>query len=322
MSDVVSFGEIMLRLTTPLHTRLHDAPFLDLCFGGAEANVAVQLSSLGRSAKFVTRLPDNELAERCIEALRARDVDTGGIVRGGSRVGTYFVTPGYGLRSTSVLYDRAHSAFAEAAPGVFDWGKVFAGAKWFHWSGITPALSPGCAALCREACVAAKRLGLTVSFDLNFRSKLWTEAEAAAALQPLMEFVDVCVCGADEARTILGVGSASELAKRYSFSHVAMTRRGGENAHQTQWQGILFSDGETTFSREYDLAIVDRIGTGDSFTGGLIYSLMRGDSEQTAINFATAAGAWKHTIPGDWNRATVAELEALAAGQTGRAVKR
>ena len=322
MSDVVCFGEIMLRLTTPLHTRLHDAPFLDLCFGGAEANVAVQLASLGRSAKFITRLPDNELAERCIEALRARGVDTGGVVRGGSRVGVYFVTPGHGLRSTSVLYDRANSAVAEATPGAFDWGKVFAGARWFHWSGITPALSPGCAALCREACAAAKRLGLTVSFDLNFRSKLWTQIEAAASLQPLMEFVDVCVCGADEAEHILGERSAPELAKRYSFSHVAMTQRGGENAHQTQWQGALFSAGETVHSREYDLAIIDRIGTGDSFTGGLIYALMRGDSAQVAIDFATAAGAWKHTIPGDWNRATIAELEALAAGQTGRGVKR
>ena len=334
MSDVVCFGEIMLRFTSPLHTRLHDAPFLDLCFGGAEANVAVQLASLGRSAKLVTRLPSNELAERCIEALRARGVETSDIARGGSRVGTYFVTPGYGLRATSVLYDRQHSAIAEAAPGMFDWDKIFAGAKWFHWSGITPALIPGCGALCREACVAAKRLGLTVSFDLNFRAKLWTQPEAAAALQPLMQFVDVCICGADEAESILGIpattgseldrmqNAAAQLAKQYSFSHVAMTRRGGENAHQTQWQGILFAHEEIAISREYEVAIIDRIGTGDSFAGGLIFSLMRGDGAQTAIDFATAAGAWKHTIPGDWNRATVAELEALAAGRTGRAVQR
>ncbi len=334
MADIVCFGEIMVRYTTPLQTRLQDAPFLDLCFGGAEANVAVQLASLGASAKLTTRLPENELGERCIEALRARGVDTSAILRGGSRLGAYFVTPGYGLRATTVLYDREHSAFSETAPGCFDWEKIFAGAKWFHWSGITPALSEGCAELCREACTAAKGLGLTVSFDLNFRSKLWSQNKAAAVLQPLMPLVDVCICGADEAESILGIPAQSgegiermektarELAARYSFSHVAMTQRGGENAHHTLWQGLLYSQGTIAVSREYELAIVDRIGTGDSFAGGLIDSLLRGHERQQAIDFATAAGAWKHTIPGDWNRATVAELEALVAGVTGRAVQR
>lgn len=334
MSDVVCMGEVMLRLSTPLHTRLPDAPFLDLCFGGAEANVAVQLASLGASAAFASRLPENELGDRCVEALRGRGVNVSPILRGGPRMGVYFVSPGYGVRATSVLYDRAGSSMTEATPGMFAWDAVLAGAKWFHWSGITPALSAHSAALCREALVAAKRAGLTVSFDLNYRSKLWTTSEAATALQPLMEFVDVCVCGADEAVSILGApataGSDLEqmeagsrwLAKHYGFSRVAMTRRGGGNAHETEWQALLFADGDLVVSREYELAIIDRIGTGDSFTGGLIFSLLRGDAPQAAVDFAAAAGAWKHTIPGDWNRATVAEIEALAAGRGGSAVRR
>ena len=334
MSDVVCLGELMLRLTTPLQSRLTDAPFLDVCFGGAEANVSVQLANLGRSAAFASRMPENEMGDRSIEALRARGVETKHVVRGGTRVGAYFVSPGYGLRATSVLYDRAFSAMSEAGPGTFDWEKVFAGAQWFHFSGITPALSAGCAALCKEACIAAKEMGLKVSFDVNFRSKLWSISEAAAALQPLMNWVDVCVCGADEAVSILGVSPASgsdaermnilaaALVDRYAFSHVAMTRRGGENAHETLWQAMLFSEGSAVLSREYELAIVDRIGTGDSFTGGLIFSLLRGDTQQQAVDFAAAAGAWKHTIPGDWNRATVAEVEALAGGRFGGSVQR
>ena len=325
MSDVVCLGEIMLRLTTPLHHRLADAPFLDLCFGGAEANVAVQLGSLGRSAAFVSRLPSNELGDRCVDALRGRGVETRHVVRGGARVGTYFVSPGFGPRATTVLYDRAHSAMSEAAAGDFNWDTIFAGARWFHWSGITPALSASCAQLALEACKEAKRRGLTVSFDLNFRAKLWSVSEAAAALQPLMEWVDVCVCGADEAVSILGASAGDEaasLVQKYAFSHVAMTRRSGSDAHATGWQAMLYTGGCTVFSREYDLAIVDRIGTGDSFTGALIFSLMRGDSPQQAVEFAAAAGAWKHTIPGDWNRAAVAEIEALAAGQSGGSVQR
>ncbi len=325
MSDVVCLGEIMLRLTTPLHHRLADAPFLDLCFGGAEANVAVQLASLGRSAAFVSRLPSNELGDRCVEALRGREVETRHIVRGGVRVGTYFVSPGFGPRATTVLYDRAHSAMSEAAASDFDWDAVFAGARWFHWSGITPALSASCAHLSLEACKEAKRRGLTVSFDLNFRAKLWSVSEAAAALQPLMEWVDVCVCGADEAVSILGASAGDEaasLVRKYSFTHVAMTRRSGMDAHATGWQAMLHTGGGTVFSRAYELAILDRIGTGDSFTGALIFSLMRGDSPQQAVEFAAAAGAWKHTIPGDWNRATVAEIEGLAAGQSGGSVQR
>ncbi len=326
MSDVVCLGELMLRLTTPLHFRLTDAPFLDLCFGGAEANVAVQIASLGRSAAFVSRMPENELGDRSVEALRARGVDTQHVQRGGSRVGTYFVSPGFGPRATTVLYDRANSAMSESDAGTFDWDSVFSGARWFHWSGITPALSPGCAALCREACIAAKERGLTVSFDLNFRSKLWTASKASEVLQPMMQWVDVCICGEDEAVAILGATpgkSVSEsLAERHSFSHVAMTRRSGTEAQETGWSATLFTEKGTVSSRDYHLAIVDRIGTGDSFTGGLIYSILRGNSPQQAVDFAAATGAWKHSIPGDWNRATVAEIEALAAGRSGGTVQR
>jgi 2-dehydro-3-deoxygluconokinase len=325
MSKVVCFGEIMLRLTTPLHHRLNDAPFLDLCFGGAEGNVAVQIAGLGVDAAFVSRMPENELADRCLDSLKARGVNVSAVVRGGSRVGTYFVSPGFGVRPTTVLYDRQHSAMSEAAPGMFDWDAIFSGAQWFHFSGITPALGAGCAALCREACEAAKMRGLRVSFDLNFRSKLWSTAEAAAALQPLMRWVDLCVCGADEAVSILGADASDipdSLRKIHGFSTVAMTRRGGDDAHQTQWQASLTTESGTVHSREYSLGIVDRIGTGDSFTGALIFSILRGDSPQSSIDFAAAAGAWKHTIPGDWNRAVVAEIEDLARGKAGGSVKR
>ena len=221
---------------------------------------------------------------------------------------------------------REAGRHGRADAGTFDWDSVFSDARWFHWSGITPALSAGCAALCREACIAAKKRGMTVSFDLNFRSKLWTSDEAAAVLQPMMQWVNVCICGEDEAVAILGAtpgkSVSDSLAERHSFSHVAMTRRTGTEAQKTGWSATLFTEKTTVSSRDYQLAIVDRIGTGDSFTGGLIYSILRGDSPQKSVEFAAATGAWKHTIPGDWNRATVAEIEALAAGRSGGTVQR
>ena len=325
MPDVVCLGELMLRLTTPLHHRLPDAPFLDRCFGGAEANVAVQLAALGASSAFVSRLPDNELGDGCVESLRARSVDTANVVRGGARLGIYFVTLGHGTRPTTVLYDRAASAMCEALPAMFDWDAIFAGARWFHFSGITPALGTAAIAICRDACEAAKKRGLRVSFDVNYRSKLWSTEAAASALRPLMKYVDVCVCGEDEAVTLLGASTddmPGSLTALHGFSHIAMTRRSGATAESTRLQGSLFTAGHTVISRDYDIAIIDRIGTGDAFTGALIFSLLRGDAAQKSIDFATASCVWKHSIPGDWNRVTVAELEALAAGPTRSAVLR
>lgn len=335
MADVICFGEVMLRLTVPHFHRFADAPYLDLAWGGAEANTAVQLAQLGCPTAFVSRLPENDLGERCVGALRSRGIDTSFLMRGGDRVGVYFVEPGASGRPTKVIYDRQHAAIRDAQPGMFDWVTIFAGAKWFHFSGITPALGKGCAAVCAEACAAARANGMTVSFDVNYRSRLWDHAAARATLLPLMEYVDVCVSGEDEAVNVLGAETMDEeetarvpaiadsLAKLHGFKTVAMTCRSSASASDTTFRGMLYTGaGGPHFSRQHDIAIVDRIGTGDAFTGGLIFALLRGDDPDDAIEFATAAGAWKHTIPGDWNRVTLAELESLAAGAGGGRVQR
>jgi 2-dehydro-3-deoxygluconokinase len=334
MAEIVCFGEVMLRLTTPGFTTLADAPSLDLAFGGAEANVAVQLAQFGRSAAFVSRLPEGGLGERCVAELRGRGVDTGAVLRGGPRIGVYFLEQGVGQRPGKVTYDRAHGAIGEMQPGMVDWDVVLAGASWFHWSGITPALGAGCAALCEEACITAKRRGLTVSFDVNYRSKLWSREAAAAVLRPLMRHVDVCIAGESDAVDILGLPSqvggedvrlpatARALAELHGFRTVAMSCRAGDSATHTTFRGMLHTAGESVFSRRHEITVVDRVGAGDSFTGGLIHALLRGDEPAHAIEFAAAAAAWKHTIAGDWNRGTVAEIEALAGGSGGGRIGR
>ena len=334
MAEIVCFGEVMLRLTTPHFSTLADAQSLDLAFGGAEANVAVQLAQFGRHAAFVSRLPENGIGDRCIADLRGRGVDTGAVLRGGSRIGVYFLEPGVGQRPGKVSYDRQHSAISEMKPGMVDWDAVLDGAKWFHWSGITPALGAGCAALCAEACEVAKQRGITVSFDVNYRSKLWSREAAAATLRPLMRNVDVCIAGESDAVDILGVAqqsgdeedrlpaTARVLAQRHGFRTVAMSCRAGDSATQTTFRGMIHSGGASAFSRLHGITIVDRVGAGDSFTGGLIHALMRGDEPARAIEFAAATAAWKHTIHGDWNRGTVAEIEALAGGTGGGRIGR
>ena len=341
MAEIVCFGEVMLRLTTPGFTTLADAPSLGLAFGGAEANVAVQLAQFGRSVAFVSRLPENGPGDRCIEELRGRGVDTGAVLRGGSRIGVYFLEQGVGQRPGKVTYDRRHSAVSEMQPGMVDWDAVFAGAKWFHWSGITPALGAGCAALCAEACIAAKKRGLTVSFDVNYRAKLWSREAAAAALRPLMRHVDVCIAGESDAVDILGVENqpgdeaqrlpavARALAELHGFKTVIMSCRAGDSATHVTFRGMIHTDGAcapaaagSVFSRRHEITVVDRVGAGDSFTGGIICAMLRGDEPARAIEFAAATAAWKHTIPGDWNRGTVAEIEALAGGSGGGRIGR
>lgn len=334
MPDVICFGEVMLRLSTPHFQRFADAPYLDLGWGGAEANSAVQLAQLGVSTALVSRLPQNDLADRCVGALRSRGIDTSFLQRGGERIGVYFVEPGASGRPTKVVYDRQHASIRDVQPGMFDWKSIFSGAKWFHFSGITPALGDGCAAICAEACQAARAQGLTISFDVNYRARLWDHARAAAVLLPLMQYVDVCVSGEDEAVNILGAESmeeeetarvpaiAASLAKRHGFKTVAMTCRSSASASDTTFRGMLYTGAGPHFSRQHQISIVDRIGTGDAFTGGLIFALLRGSSADDAIEFATAAGAWKHTIPGDWNRVTLEELETLASGMGGGRVQR
>lgn len=328
MPAVITFGEIMLRLTSPGHQRFAQAPGFEITFGGAEANVAVMIAQLGGRAEYITRLPDNDIAQRAIDELRGLRVGVDGIVRGGDRIGVYYLEQGASQRAGKVIYDRAHSAIAEARPGDFDWKKIFSGAGWFHWSGITPALSAAAAALSAEACEAARAEGMTISFDMNYRTKLWTQAEAGAVLTPLMQHVDLCVCGLEEARGVLGIEGESEaevaarLKERFGFRMVAMTQRHADSANQTRWGAMLFTETGVFTSARHDIAIVDRVGAGDSFTGALIFSLSRGDDPQRAIEFAVAASALKHTVPGDYNRVTLGEVETLAAGGHGGRVQR
>lgn len=333
MPDVVTLGEIMLRLTPPGRLRFSQAPHFEITFGGAEANVAVMLAQLGASVGFVTKLPENELAQRAINELRGLGVDTTSIVRGGDRMGVYFLEQGASQRGGKVIYDRADSAIAEAKPADFDWARILDGVQWLHWSGITPALSPSASAIVAEACTAAKWRGLTISFDLNYRAKLWTREAAGRTLAPLMTHVDLCITSVEEARTVFGLqldekaanreeDAARRLTERFGFKTVALTMRAADTADATSWGAMLFREGKTYFSRRHEIAIVDRVGAGDSFTGALIFALRRGDDPQRAIDFAVAASTLKHTIPSDYNLVSLEEVEALATGVGGGRVQR
>ncbi len=332
MNRVITFGEIMLRLTTPGFQRFQQSSALEVTFGGAEANVAVAIAQLGGEAAFVTRLPSHEIAERTLGVLRGLGVDVAQVVRGGERMGVYYLEQGASQRAGKVIYDRTGSAMATAQPGDFDWKTIFGGARWFHWSGITPALSSSARQITEEACCAARAAGLTVSFDLNYRAKLWTLGEAARALEPLMQYVDLCVTSAEEASAVFGIESANgpgreeraakELQKRFDFRQIALTERRANIANETQWAASLFTGGEIVRSSDYDISIVDRVGAGDSFTGALIFALLRGDESLKAVEFAVAASCLKHTIPGDFNLVTIAEVEALVAGGGGGRVQR
>jgi 2-dehydro-3-deoxygluconokinase len=334
MPDVVTFGEIMLRLTSPGNLRLVQAPHFEITLGGAEANVAVMIAQLGGSAGYVTRLPANDIAQRAINELRGYGVDTSSIIRAGNRMGVYYLEQGASQRAGKIIYDRAHSAIAEVHPGEFAWDKIFAGAKWFHWSGITPALSESAAKVTREALAAAGRAGLAVSFDLNYRGKLWANPEQAGeVLSPLMKGVHLCITSIEEAQTVFGIDApegggpratetARQLCAKFGFETVALTQRQGATAHETSWGAMFFHEGQAYFSQRHDISIVDRVGAGDSFSGALIFALLRGDAPQKAVDFAVAASTLKHTIPGDYNLVSLAEVEALAAGAGGGRVQR
>jgi len=328
MSLVVTFGELMLRLTTPGHERFAQSTSFHIDFGGAEANVAVTISQLGGHASFVTKLPDHELGQRAIDELQRCGVYTPFIARGGERLGLYFLEHGASQRPSKVIYDRTHSSLAAADPADFDWRRIFEGASWFHWSGITPALSPQCAQTTLEAASTARELGLTVSFDMNYRAKLWSADKAADVLTPLMKYVDVCIVGAGEAASIFGLeaGSdealASALSAEFGFGTVAIPQRQTTSASSTSFGALLYAAESCHVSRRHEIAIVDRVGAGDAMTGGLILSLLRGDEPAKAVEFGVAAGALKHTIPGDFALLTLAEVEALASGRDGGRVQR
>jgi 2-dehydro-3-deoxygluconokinase len=340
---VVTFGEIMLRLSTPGFSRFVQAQQFDVTYGGGEANVAVALANYGMESYFVTRLPRHEIGQSAVNHLRRYGVKEDYIIRAGERVGIYFLETGASQRPSKVVYDRAHSAISEIKPGEVDWEKVFDGASWFHWTGITPALGEKPRAEVVAACKAAKKAGATVSCDLNFRKKLWTEKEAQATMQPLMEYVDVCIANEEDAEKSLGLKAghtdvdaatldeaayfrvAKELKKQYGFSAVAITLRESFSASHNGWSAMLLDDkdcAEPYRSKRYDIQIVDRVGGGDSFASGLIYGLLSKSDTREALEFAVAASCLKQTIPGDFNLVTVEEVEKLAKGSGSGRVER
>ena len=337
MAKVVTFGEVMLRLSTPGYLRFAQARQFDVNFGGGEANVAVSLANYGIDAHFVTRMPKNDIAAMCEAELRSFGVNLDGVVYGGERLGIYFLETGAVARGSKVVYDRAHSSVSEIKPGMVNWKEVLKGADWFHWTGITPALSQGAADACLEAIKVANEMGVKVSCDLNFRKKLWNYGKTAAEVMPeLVAGCDLILGNEEDAEKEFGIkpeGFDAEktggeidqtrfesvcrqlMARFPCCKKVAITLRGSINANHNTWGGVLF-DGKTLWqSRRYDIThIVDRVGGGDSFMGGLLYGLLTYPTDQQAIEFAAAASALKHTIPGDYNRVTVAEVEGLMAG--------
>ena len=340
MSKIVTLGEIMLRLSTPGHSRFVQSDAFDVVYGGGEANVAVSCANYGHDAYFVTKLPTHEIGQAAVNSLRRMGVHTDYITRGGDRVGIYYLESGSAMRPSKVIYDRAHSAIAEATPDDFDFDAIMAGTDWFHWSGITPALSDSAAELTRLACEAAKRHGVMVSVDLNFRKKLWTPEKAQSVMRPLMTYVDVCIGNEEDAERCLGFkpdadveagqtaaegykGIFRSMAEAFGFKYVASTLRESYSASHNGWKGMIYDGCEFYVSRHYDIEpIVDRVGGGDSFSAGIIHGLLTKPSQAEALEFAVAASALKHTIPGDVNMVTAAEVEALVGGDTSGRVQR
>jgi 2-dehydro-3-deoxygluconokinase len=341
---IVTFGEIMLRLATPEHQRFSQATSFWASFGGGEANVAVSLANYGLKTEFVTRLPDNDVGRSVIMELRKHNVGTGSIIFGGERLGIYFLETGSVSRPSKVIYDRAHSSVSEIKPGMIDWEKVFTDACWFHWTGITPAISQGAADACLEAIKAAKKLGLTVSCDLNFRKNLWKWGSAAKLVMPAMvELCDVILGNEEDAEKVFGIkpegtdvssgkvdsseyeSVCRQLKNRFPGAEkIIITLRGSVSADHNSWSGILYNGKDFFNAPVYQIThIVDRVGGGDSFMGGLIYGLLNypGD-DQKALNFAVAASCLKHTIHGDFNLVTISEVEQLMKGDaSGRVVR-
>lgn len=336
---VVTLGEIMLRLSPEGYLRFVQADRFNAVFGGGEANVAVSLANFGCHAAFVTKLPAHEIGQAAVNDLRRYGVDTSCILRGGERIGIYYLEKGASQRASKVIYDRGHSAFAESLAGEYDWEKIFAGADWFHFTGITPALGAGAADIVRTACKEAKARGITVSCDLNYRQKLWTREEARQVMSGLMGSVDLCICNEDDAADVFGIKAqnsdssmgkldkaayvsvAKELAERFRVRRVAITLRTSLSANDNLWAGMLY-DGNAYFSREYALHIVDRVGGGDSFSAGLIYALGMNYPMQEAVEFAVAASCLKHSVEGDYNHASAEEVKRLAGGQASGRVQR
>ena len=342
MGKFITFGEIMLRLNPEGYLRLTQAEKLEVSMAGGEANVAVSLANYGLNTAFVTKVPTHEIGEYVIREMRRYGVDTQFILRGGKRLGVFFLEKGASQRPSKVIYDRENSAIAAAEPSEFDWDTIFEGAEWFHFTGITPALSQNMADACLTACKKAKEKGLTISCDLNYRKKLWSKETACAVMSLLMPYVDVCIANEEDAADVFGIHAehtdiesgkldysayqsvAEQLIRRFGVKKVAITLRGSISASENTWAGLLYDAASRycSISRTYQIRIVDRVGGGDSFGGGLIYALSAGYSNQDAIDFAVAASCLKHTIEHDFNQVSVEEVCALMKGSGSGRVQR
>lgn len=337
---VVTLGEIMLRLAPEGYYRFIQADKLGATYGGGEANVAVSLSNYGLDVAFVTKLPRHDIGQSAVNSLRRFGVDTSHITRGGNRIGIYYLEKGASQRASKCIYDRADSSFSTALPEDFSWDSIFADTGWFHFTGITPALGPNVVQICEEACKTAKAKGITISCDLNYRSKLWSREQARSAMSRLCQYVDVCIANEEDAKDVFGIEAkntdihsgklsydsyrsvAKQLVDTYHFKKVAITLRTSISASVNEWAGLLYDGNDYYLSEKYKIHIVDRVGGGDSFCGGLIYSLITGKDNQEALNFAVAASCLKHTIEGDFNMMSVEEVEKLAAGDASGRVQR
>ena len=340
MAKVITMGELMLRMSPAGNNRFIQVEQLNVTPGGGEANVAISLSNYGHEAYFVSKLPKHEIGQMAVNGMRRYGVHTDFIVRGGNRVGLYYAETGASMRPSKVIYDRANSAIAEAKPEDFDFDTIFEGADWFHWSGITPAISDASAECLRQACIAAKRHGVTVSCDLNFRKKLWTSEKAISIMRPLMQYVDVCIGNEEDAELCLGFkpdadveggktdaagyeGIFRQMMQEFGFKYVVSTLRESFSASHNGWKALIYDGKEFYQSKRYDIMpIIDRVGGGDSFSGGLIHGLLTKATQGEALEFAVAASALKHTIPGDFNLVSAEEVESLAGGNASGRVQR
>ena len=337
---IVTLGEIMLRLSTTGNTRFVQSDRFDVVYGGGEANVAVSCANYGHDAYFVSKLPKHEIGQSAVNVLRKFGVKTDFIARGGDRVGIYYLETGASMRPSKVIYDRAHSSIAEATALDFDFDEIMKGADWFHWSGITPAISDSAAELTKLACEAAKRNGVTISVDLNFRKKLWTKEKAQSIMRPLMQYVDVCIGNEEDAELCLGFkpdanvegghtdaegykGIFTQMAHEFDFKYVISTLRESFSATHNGWKAMIYDGRKFYTSKRYDIdPIIDRVGGGDSFSGGVIHGLLTKPNQGEALEFAVAASALKHTVNGDFNLVSIEEVEALCGGDSSGRVQR
>ncbi len=340
MKKVITFGELMLRLAPENYLRFVQSDKYEATFGGAEANVAVSLANYGLDVAFVSKLPAHEIGQAAVNSLRKYGVDTSKIVRGGERVGIYYCEKGASQRPSKVIYDRAYSAISMAKKEDFDWDNIFDGVEWFHFTGITPALSDEVAEICEIACKKAKEKNITISCDLNFRKKLWSKQKAGEVMGKLCNYIDYCIANEEDAKDVFGIEAddtdiyggklnregyisvAKKLTDRFNFKGVAITLRESKSANDNDWSAMLYTDNQAYFSKKYSIHIVDRVGGGDSFGGGLIYSLLSGYDSQSAIEFAVAASCLKHSIEGDYNLVSVSEVNNLAGGDASGRVQR